>query len=148
MKKRTTKYNNKKVEYGGYTFDSEAEKLFYQYLEKEQAKGRIRKIEVQPTYELIPKFKYQGKTRRAMTYTADFKTTDNKGNQTVYDVKGMETQQGNMRRKLFEYFYNEIPLVWVSRSLKFGDKNGWIDTDELKKKRATNRRKKKMEAKK
>ncbi|RDY22602.1 DUF1064 domain-containing protein [Romboutsia maritimum] len=50
------------------------------------------------------------------------------------DVKGMETQQGVLRRKLFDYLNTNLPLREVTKSIKYGQ-DGWIDSDDLKKKR-------------
>ncbi|UEL49712.1 DUF1064 domain-containing protein [Terrisporobacter hibernicus] len=69
-----------------------------------------------------------------MTYTVDFAIYHNNGDVEYVDVKGMETQQGIMRKKMFDYLFDE-KLTWVQRSIKYGDENGWINYDDLKKKR-------------
>lgn len=79
-------------------------------------------------------FKKDGKTYRPITYSVDFTFTDRENNIIRIDVKGMETQQGNLKRKMYEYKYKE-PLYWVAKSKKYGNEYGWIDYDELKKKR-------------
>ena len=33
------------------------------------------------------------------------------------DIKGMETQQGTMRKKMFDYKYKE-KLTWIQKSIK------------------------------
>ena len=78
----------------------------------------------------------------AITYTVDFVVTYSTGDVVAIDVKGMSTQQGEMRRKMFVYHNQGLPLVWVAKSKKYGDKYGWIDYDELQKKRREAKKKK------
>ena len=49
-----------KVEYKGIVFDSKVECEYYQYLEKKMV-TTYNRIEIQPRYELIPKFGNQKK---------------------------------------------------------------------------------------
>lgn len=130
-----SKYKNKKIEIDGIKFDSKDESLYYLYLKDCKERGTIIDFELQPKYELIPKFEYQGQSRRAMTYSPDFKITNKDGSILVVDIKSMgtATQQGELRRKLFEYYYPELELVWLCRNLKHGDVNGWIRYEDLKK---------------
>ena len=51
-----SKYNAKKVEYKGIVFDSTVESEYYQYLESRLYVDGYDYIELQPRYELIPKF--------------------------------------------------------------------------------------------
>ena len=129
-----SKYKNKKVEIDGIKFDSRDESLFYLYLKTEKKIGKIKDFELQPKYELIPKFEYMGETRRAITYTPDFKVTCWDNATIVVDVKSMgtATQQGELRRKLFEYKYPDIKLTWICRNLKHGNVDGWIKYEDLK----------------
>lgn len=133
MKK--TKYNNKKIEIDGIKFDSKDESLYYLDLKASKEQGHIIDFELQPKYELIPKFKYRGENRRAITYTPDFKVTTVGGTTYLVDIKSMgtATQQGELRRKLFEYRYPELELRWICRNLKHSGGNGWIGYEELKK---------------
>ena len=133
-----SKYNSKKCEYNGQIFDSKDEMIYYVYLLEIQ-KTRDIKIELQPKFELIPNYVYQEKKHQGIFYTADFKVTDECGQVVIIDIKGMETQQGNIRRKLFQYRYPDIQLLWISRNIKYGH-DGWIEYDELKKIRAKNKR--------
>lgn len=134
-KDKKTKYNNKKIEIDGYKFDSRDESLFYLHLKGLKEQGIVVNFYLQPKFELIPKFEYQGKKRQAMTYSPDFKVSYASGDIMYYDVKslGTTTQQGELRRKLFEYFYPQKNLVWICRNLKHGDKHGWIIYEDLKK---------------
>ena len=131
----TGKYNNNRITVDQIRFDSQEESRFYELLKRMKANGEILNFELQPKYLLQPAFKYNGKTVRAITYTADFLIYHNDGTEEVVDIKGMETQQGLMRRKMFWYKYPDLKLTWLSRSIKYGDENGWIDYDALKRKR-------------
>ncbi|EDS77347.1 conserved hypothetical protein [Clostridium botulinum C str. Eklund] len=134
-----SKYNSKKIVIDGITFDSKNEGKYYEYLKKLKAQGKILNFELQPKYELQPGFKKNGKTYRAITYTPDFLIYHVDGTEELIDVKGMSTQQGEMRRKLFDYKYPDLKLTWIARSLKYG-KDGWIEYGELQKIRRENRK--------
>ena len=71
-----SKYGNRKVEYDGYTFDSQAEYRRYQQLVLLFRAGEIRNLRVHPSYLLQPAFKAQGKSERAIEYKADFEYFD------------------------------------------------------------------------
>lgn len=131
----TGKHNNRKIVVDGITFDSKDEARYYELLKKKKAAGLILNYELQPQYELQPAFKRDGKTVRAITYTADFLIYHKDGTEEVVDIKGMETQQGIMRRKMFWHKYPDLKLTWLARSLKYGDADGWMDYDELKRRR-------------
>lgn len=136
-----SKYRAKKITIDGYTFDSKDEGRYYEYLKKLKAKGKIVNFELQPKYELQPGFKKNGKTYRAITYAPDFLIYHLDGSEELIDVKGMSTQQGEMRRKMFDYKYPDLKLTWIASSYKFGDKDGWIEYEELQKKRRENKKK-------
>ena len=129
-----SKYGSKKIEIDGIVFDSIAEGEFYLYLKDLKEQGKIKKIILQEKLVLQEGFKKNGKTNRAITYTVDFTVLDDEDKLTRIDVKGMETQQGNLNRKMYDYKYNE-PLVWVAKNKKYGNEQGWIEYDRLKKKR-------------
>ena len=129
-----SKYKNKKVVVDGVKFDSKHEAEYYLYLKRLKEEGKIKDFGLQHKFELQPSFKKYGKTHRAITYTVDFAIYHNNGDVEYVDVKGMETQQGIMRKKMFDYLFDE-KLTWVQRSIKYGDENGWINYDDLKKKR-------------
>lgn len=129
-----SKYNSKKSICDGITFDSNDEMMYYQLLKKHKNKGIIKDFELQPTYVLINGFTKHGKKYRQITYTPDFKVYHLDGTIECIDVKGFSTQQGDLRRKLFDSRYDE-KLTWVSRSIKHGNADGWINYDDLKKKR-------------
>ena len=131
------KYNNKKCNQDGYTFDSQDEMRYYEYLKTLKAKDKILNFELQPKYTLLKAFEYMGKKRQAMTYTPDYLIYHLDGTEELIDVKGFGTQAGELRRKLFEYFYTDIKLTWIASNYKYGDANGWITYEDLKKARAT-----------
>lgn len=134
-----SKYGAKKIVIDGITFDSKDEGRYYLYLKELKAKGKILNFELQPKYELQPSFKKYGKTHRAITYAPDFLIYHADGTEELIDVKGMSTQQGEMRRKMFDYKYPDLKLTWVARSLKYSS-SGWIEYGELQKIRRENRK--------
>jgi len=136
-----SKYNSKKMTIDGISFDSKDEAHYYEALKIRQAKKEIKCFELQPKLTLIEGFKKDGKTYREMTYTPDFLIYHNDDSEEYVDVKGMTTQQGELRIKLFHYFYRHLKLSIVARNLKYGDTYGFIDFYELKKIRSKNRKK-------
>ena len=130
-----TKYNNKKIVADGITFDSKEEYRYYELLKEKKAQGLIVNFELQPKYLLQPAFKYSGKTIRAIHYIADFLIYHLDGTEEVIDIKGMAVPVALMKRKMMQYRYPELKLTWLCRSVKLGDTDGWIEYDELKKRR-------------
>lgn len=105
MRKRS-KYYSKKVIIDGIKFDSKKEGEYYQKLKILEKKGLIKDLELQKEYLLQDKFVINGKTRRKITYRADFSyvsTEDDKLH--VIDVKGFRTDLYKLKKKLFEYKY-------------------------------------------
>ena len=131
----TGKYNNNKITVDQIRFDSQEESRFYELLKRMKANGEILNFELQPKYLLQPAFKYGGKTVRAIYYIGDFLIYHNDGTEEVIDIKGMAVPVALMKRKMMQYRYPDLKLTWLSRSLKYGDENGWIEYDELKKRR-------------
>lgn len=135
-----TKYGNKKVEVDGILFDSVMEARYYAHLKRLKEQWIVSSFELQPKFVLLDSFKKNGKTFRAITYNADFKVWYTDGRIEVVDVKGMITQQFELRRKLFEYRYPyELKLVTYSKI-----DGGWITHDELKKARAMRKKAKQV----
>lgn len=133
-----SKYLSHKVVVDGIKFDSKDEAKYYEALKIRKYRGEIENFELQPKFTLIDSFKKFGKLYRAMTYTPDFLIYHNDGSIEYIDVKGMTTQQGELRVKLFNYFYRDLKLSIVARSLKYGDEYGFIDYYELQKLRRKN----------
>ena len=142
-KEKRTKLNNKKVVFNGILFDSKVECEYYEYLLRLWKDGTIKDIQLQPKYELIPKFTdFTGKKHRAITYTPDFLVKYNDNRVEAIDIKGFCTNDGNTRKKLFLHRYPEIPLWWISKNKKYGNEDGWINYDELQKIRRINKKEK------
>lgn len=103
---KQSKYKNKKVIYDGIKFDSKKEMAYYIKLKMLEEKSKIKKLELQKTYELQPSFKVNGKTYRKITYKADFSyitTEDDKLH--IVDTKGFRTEVYKLKRKMFAYKY-------------------------------------------
>lgn len=135
-----SKYLSHKTVVDGITFDSKDEAKYYEALKIRKYRGEIQNFELQPKFTLVGGFKKLGKTYRAITYTPDYAIYHNDGSEEYVDVKGMTTQQGELRIKLFNHFYRDLKLSIVSRNLKYGDEYGFIDYYELQKIRRKNRR--------
>lgn len=136
-----SKYNNKKTMIDGIKFDSKDEAEYYLYLKDKKAKGEIKDFVLQQKFELQPKFKKFGVSERAITYTVDFAIYKWNGEVEYIDVKGFGTQQGEIKRKIFDYNFPE-KLTWVSKSKKYGV-DGWIEYKELNKKKREAKKNKK-----
>ena len=135
-----SKYLSHKTVVDGITFDSKDEAIYYEALKIRKYRGEIQNFELQPKFTLIQGFKKNGKTYRAITYTPDFVIYHNDNSEEYVDVKGITTQQGELRIKLFNHFYRDLKLSIVARNLKYGDEYGFIDYYELQKIRRRNRR--------
>lgn len=134
-----SKYNSKKVEFDGITFDSKVEAEFYKELQLRKMNGEIKNFSIQPKYVLIPKFTKNDKNYREMTYTPDFLIEHLNGSIEAIDIKGFGNQSSEIRKKLFDYFYRDVKLIWLSYSKKYG---GWLEYDELIRLRKLNKREK------
>lgn len=135
-----SKYLSHKTVIDGIVFDSKDEAKYYEALKIRKYRGEIQNFELQPKFTLINGFKKNGKTYRAITYTPDFTIYHNDGSVEYVDIKGITTQQGELRIKLFNYFYRDLKLSIVARSIKYGDEYGFIDFYELKKLRRDNKK--------
>jgi hypothetical protein len=124
-----SKYHAKKVNIDGIQFDSQAEGQYYLHLKEKLNKGEILAFRLQPKYELQEKFKKDGKTFRAINYVADFEMLHHDETVEVIDVKGYETVDFKIKRKLFEKRY-PYRLTLVKFVKKWG---GWVTLDEWKK---------------
>ena len=119
MNKRS-KYGNRKVSLGTLSFDSKREMNRYIVLKEAQDKGVISNLELQPTFELIPKITEQVtvhmKTKdkivekfvqHPITYTADFAYLKD-GVKVVEDVKidpKILPQEFVLKVKMMRYFH-------------------------------------------
>lgn len=112
----------------GIIFDSEMEAVYYRdvLLPRELA-GEI-EVTLQPKFVLIKEFEKNGVKYRPITYIPDFlvKYTDGSPAEAI-DVKGMQTETFNLKRKLFDFVFPDIRLLVMKRVRKFG---GWITVEE------------------
>lgn len=103
-KKPRQKYGNHKVEVAGEKFDSKAEHKRFVYLEDLQRNGKIKDLQRQVPFELIPgQTRPSGGNERPVRYIADFVYTQD-GARIVEDVKGHATPEYKLKKKL---------LLWV-----------------------------------
>ena len=102
------KYGNKKVVVDGYTFDSKKEARRYGELKLMERAGKIKDLELQPKFELIPTIRTEDETLRKVSYIADFKYIDlESGKVIVEDVKGFKTDVYLLKKRLFLQKYAE-----------------------------------------
>jgi hypothetical protein len=94
------KYNNKRTEIDGITFDSKREARRYQELKMLQLTGDIQDLILQPSFDLI----VQG-GRVIGKYYADFKYRQ--GNRVIVeDVKGVRTDVYRLKKRIVEAVHN------------------------------------------
>lgn len=103
-----SKYGAKRTTVCGITFDSRKEARRYLELLAAQRAGRIRDLQRQAVFELLPPQKdSSGKTlERAVEYVADFVYTTAAGEVMVEDVKGVRTREYIIKRKLMLWRHN------------------------------------------
>ena len=140
----TSKYGNKKCYVDGHKFDSHMECDYYYRLKVLKDKGEILDFKVHPKFMLQPSFKYNGKTILPIKYRSDYNVVWADGTLQVFDVKGNPDNLSLLKRKLMWAKYPEANLTFICRNLKFG---GWIEFDELKKKRRETKKRKVKEKK-
>lgn len=93
----------------GIVFDSRREMMRYLELLTMERAGLIRNLELQPSFELQPKYRRAGKTERAIIYRADFQYVDCATSETIVeDVKGYKTKEYLLKRKMFFFRYPNI----------------------------------------
>lgn len=101
-----SKYYSRKVIIDGIKFDSKKEGNRYLELKLLLKAGKIRDLELQKKFELLPKYKINNKTIRAISYIADFVYWDiSKNEMIIEDTKGFKTEVYKLKKKLFEYKY-------------------------------------------
>lgn len=111
-----SKYNAKKTEYNGMTFDSKRELKRYKELELMEKCGEIKNLRRQVKYVLIPAQREpdiigvkggvkKGRViERECSYTADF-VYEEDGETVVEDSKGFKTKDYSIKRKLMLYVH-------------------------------------------
>lgn len=130
-KVKCSRYGSFKCEINGITFDSMMEGRYYAFLLEEKRLGKIKSLSRQVTYELQPAFKnFKGKKVLPINYVADFVVTDNNGNVTVVDVKGIKTPEFRLKEKLFFYRYPGIKFICIQWD---DHEKCWRDLDDINK---------------
>lgn len=117
------KYHNTKTVADGIKFDSKLESERYAQLKILERAGVIRDLELQPSFELLPSFRKNGKTWRRTVYKADFRYILAKDDRIIIeDVKGSTaviTDVFRLKQKLFEYKYPEHTIsIVTSKDIK------------------------------
>jgi hypothetical protein len=102
-----TKYNAKKVQLDGHTFDSKAEARRYCELLLLKEANEIHSLKVHPRYTLLDPFTVKGVRYRGIYYESDFEYVEN-GRMITEDVKGFSTQVFRIKRKLFLKRWGDI----------------------------------------
>jgi hypothetical protein len=98
----------------GITFDSKAESTRYSELKLMNKAGYITDLVLQPKFILQEGFKKNGLTYRPIYYRADFQYFDKSLKQIIIeDVKGQETKEFLIKKKLFEKRYADLSLSLV-----------------------------------
>lgn len=111
-----SKYNSKKWQVDGITFDSKTEARRWVQLKALEDAGEIKELRRQVEYMLIPsqkldipvkrgKSKRKATTERPVYYKADFVYISG-SQEVVEDVKGVRTPEYIIKRKLMKYIHN------------------------------------------
>ena len=117
------KYHNTKTIADGIKFDSKLEAERYAQLKILERAGAIRSLELQPSFELLPSFRKNGKTWRKTVYKADFRYILCEDDITIIeDVKGsiaVIPDVFRLKQKLFEYKYQDYTIsIVTSKDIK------------------------------
>ena len=122
------KYGNRKVVVDNIKFDSQAEASYYEQLKWMLQAKLIKSFKCQPKFLLQESFKKNGETVRKIEYIADFEIHNLDGYIEIVDVKGAETKEFLIKKKLFLKKYDyPLKIVTLDKTL------GWIELDKLKK---------------
>jgi hypothetical protein len=124
----TSKYGAKKTIVDGITFDSKAESKYYEQLKWLKQAKQIKDFKLQPRFLLQEAFKKNGNTIRKIEYVADFEIHNLDGSIEIVDVKGVETKEFLLKKKLFEKRYEHSLKV-----VTLDDTYGFIELNKLKK---------------
>ena len=101
--------------YLGIRFDSKAEMNRYLELLALERVGKVRDIELQPEFVLIPGFTHaEAGKLRPLKYRADFRYQETAGNRIIVeDVKGCRTDVYRIKRTLLLWRYPDLHFVEV-----------------------------------
>lgn len=131
---RNKKYGAKKCFINELQFDSVMEARFYVYLLHLMKTGEVKSFERQVTYILQDKYrnKFTKKIVPAIKYIADFVMKLADGTEAVIDVKGKETADFKIKKKMFGFRYPDTQFMCVQWSEK---EKSWLDLDDINKAR-------------
>lgn len=105
--KKINKYRNQYITIDDHTFPSKKEANRYSELKILERVGKISKLELQPSFDICPQVKWNGRTLRKRVYIADFMYIEN-GKKVVEDAKGVITKIYSLKRSLFLSQYPEF----------------------------------------
>ena len=114
-KSKSSKFGNRKVVLDGITFDSKLEARYYQ-----QLKTLKLKFKYHEKFEIVPKFKLNGKNYSRRVYTPDFTIYEGSKLVSVVDCKGgiaTLTDASRLRMVLFMQKYR-VPVVIATWNAK------------------------------
>lgn len=142
---KNRKYGAKKCMINDIIFDSIMEGRFYVYLLHLKQDGQVKSFTMQTPYVLQDKYrdKFTGKAVPAIKYIADFVMTMPDDIEVVIDVKGKETADFKLKKKMFGYRYRDIQFMCVQWS---ESKKEWRDLSDIEKERREKRKTKKEKA--
>ena len=101
--KRKSKYNNKKTNIDGITFDSKKEAMRYLELKPLFKTGAIKDLKLQTKFPMM----HEGK--KICDYVSDFDYLEPNGDDWSYiveDVKGVKTSIYRLKKKMMLIFHN------------------------------------------
>lgn len=119
----------------GISFDSAKEAEYYLYLKYLKRIDQVVDFELQPKYLLQDTLRKNGVTHKKITYTADFKVFYPNGQIQIIDVKGFETKDFKIKRKLFEQRYPELSLTLITKH-----RGQWVETRMANAEKAKNKK--------
>ena len=142
---KNIKYGAKKCVINNLVFDSVMEGRYYVMLLHLIQEGTVTSFERQVTFILQDKYRnpFTGKAISAIKYIADFILIMPDGAQVVIDVKGIETADFLLKKKMFGYRYKEYQFMCVQWSER--DKE-WQDLEDIKARRRKNKKEKNRDA--
>jgi hypothetical protein len=111
IRKKYSKYHNKKTTIDGLEFDSKKEADYYSHLLILKAAKLVRDIKHQVEFILQDKFNKNNVHYRSISYIADFVVTYSDGHIEIIDVKGVKTEVYKIKKKLFEFKYPDLTII-------------------------------------
>lgn len=112
---RRSKYGNQRTIVDGINFDSKAEARYYCELKLLKLAGQIKDYAIKPRFTLLPR----NGIFRAVEYIADFLVYYKDGREELIDVKGVETKEFKLKRKMmYSLLGKEIKLIKGGRNGK------------------------------